>query len=75
MPNVDHQAHRYDRGHDQGGDGAKSGHERQVVVGLRQHDGGEHARRGDDHADAYPDVPGPRRQGGQAVREVSGERG
>jgi hypothetical protein len=36
--------------------GAKSGHERQVVVGLRQHDGREHARRGDDYADANPDV-------------------
>ena len=40
-----------------------------------QHDGREHARRGDDHADAYPDVPGRRRLGGKAVREVGGERG
>jgi hypothetical protein len=75
MPYVDDQAHGYDRDHDQGGDGAKSGHERQHVVGVRHQDGREHAGRGDDHAQCYPDVPGRWRQGGNAGREVSGERG
>jgi hypothetical protein len=76
MPYVDHQAHGYDRGHEQGDGGDKERHEREPVVGVPQQDGRDHAGRGDDHADTRPDVAGRWRPGrGQAGGEVGGERG
>jgi len=75
MPHVDHQAHGDDRGDEQGGGGEAKRHERQRVVGLPQQDGRDHAGRGNDHADARPDVAGRRRPGEQAGGEVGGERG